>query len=106
MNEIEQNRIALLLDAEDEFECDVDLDDDVADPNFEIFNEYFNKSEKVVMKKKTEKNVVIFILVEIMQLSRKKNALIIQIYQKAVSIVMSPWMMWSILFLFAHSGTA
>lgn len=47
MNETEQNRIALLLDAEDEFECSSDEDDDeVADPNFEIFSDHFSESEE------------------------------------------------------------
>lgn len=45
MNETEQNRILLLLDAEDEFECSSDVDDDVeANPNFEMFSEHFSES--------------------------------------------------------------
>lgn len=47
MNESEQNRIALLLDAEDEFECCSDVDDDEeGDPNFEIFSDHFSESEE------------------------------------------------------------
>lgn len=66
MNETEQNRIALLLDAEDEFECSSDEDDDeVADPNFKFLVTILVKVKRVLMKKKTEKRVVIFMLVEI-----------------------------------------
>lgn len=47
MNDTEQNRIAKLLDAEDEFERSSDVDDDEeADPNFEIFSEHFSESEE------------------------------------------------------------
>lgn len=47
MNVTEQNRIALLLDSIDEFECSSDVDDDEeADPNFEIFNDHFSESEE------------------------------------------------------------
>ena len=66
MNETEQNRIALLLDAEDEFECSSDVDDDEeADRILKFLVTILVKVKRVLMKKKTEKSVIIFMLVEI-----------------------------------------